>query len=61
MYVTFTGESNYYEQLYTLDVVGVEDRGENDQLDIYHEFKENITRADDARYQVKVPWIPGQS
>ena len=57
----FTRESNDYEQLYTLDVLGVEDRGENDQLDIYHEFKENIMGADDGRYQVKVPSITGQS
>ncbi|CAB4040894.1 Hypothetical predicted protein, partial [Paramuricea clavata] len=54
-------ESNDYEQLYTLDVVGIEGRGENDQLDVHHEFKENITRADDGRYQVKVPSIPGHS
>ena len=47
--------------MYTLNVLGVEDRGENDELDVYHEFTENITQADDGRYQVKVPWIPGQS
>ncbi|CAB4026412.1 Hypothetical predicted protein [Paramuricea clavata] len=51
----FTRESNDY------DGIGVEDRGENDQLGAYHEFTENITRADEGRYQVKVPWIPGQS
>ncbi|CAB4015756.1 Hypothetical predicted protein [Paramuricea clavata] len=58
----FTREPNDYEQLYTPNADGVEDRGENDQLDVYHEFNnENITRADDGRYQVKVPSIPGQS
>ncbi len=40
----FTRESNDYERLYSLDVLGVEDRGENDQLDVMRELKENITR-----------------
>ena len=40
----FTTESNDYERLYSLDVLGVEDRGENDQLDVMRELKENITR-----------------
>ena len=47
-----------YERLHSLDVLGVEDRGENDQLDVYAEFKENISRKPDGRYQVNVPWIP---
>ncbi|XP_028415516.1 uncharacterized protein LOC114538581 [Dendronephthya gigantea] len=56
----FTKESSEYEKLYTLDVLGVEDRGENDQLEVCNEFKENITRTEDGSYQVQVPWIPGQ-
>ena len=48
-----------YERLYSLDVLGVEDRGENDQLDVYAEFKENNSRKSDGRYEVNVPWIPG--
>ena len=48
-----------YEKLYSLDVLGVEDRGENDQLDVYKEFRENIVRQSDGRYEVKIPWIPG--
>ena len=55
----FLREVNDYEQLYSLDVLGVEDRGENDQMDILTEFRENITRQDDGRYQVAIPWIPG--
>ena len=55
----FLKESSDYEQLYSLDVLGVEDRGEDDQLQIYSDFKENITRRDDGRYEVSVPWIPG--
>ena len=42
-----------------MDVLGIEDRGENDQLDVFREFKENVTRQADGRYNVNVPWIPG--
>ena len=48
-----------YEQLYSLDVLGVEDREEKDQSTIYAEFQESITRKEDGRYEVAVPWIPG--
>ena len=41
MYVRETDE---YERLYSLDVLGVEDRGEDDLLDIYKEFQESISR-----------------
>ena len=43
----FTRESSEYKRLYSLDVLGVEDRGENDQLDVFREFKENVTRQED--------------
>ena len=56
MYVRETDE---YERLYSLDVLGVEDRGEDDQLDVYKEFQENIAKTSDGRYEVGVPWIPG--
>lgn len=55
----FAREVSDYEQLYSLDVLGVENRGENDQLDVYAEFKENVSRKPDGRYEVNVPWIPG--
>ena len=42
--------------LYRLDVLDVEDQGEDDQLD---QFDESITRDEQGRYQVSVPWIPG--
>jgi len=42
-------------------VLGVEDRGEDDQSDVYRSFKESITRGVDGRYKVTVPWIPGSS
>ena len=52
-------EVNDYEKLYSLDVLGVEDRGENDQFDVLRDFKENIARRDNGRYEVSFPSIPG--
>ena len=52
-------ELNDYEKLYSLDVLGVEDRGENDQLDVLRDFKESVVRKQDGRYEVGFPWIPG--
>ena len=40
-------------------MLGAEERGENDQLDVYKEFKENIVRQSNERHEVKIPWIPG--
>ena len=34
----FTRETSDYERLYSLDVLGVEDRGESSQLDVHTEF-----------------------
>ena len=45
---------------YTLHIFGVEDRGENDQLDVCKKFKQNTTRSYDGRYEVNVPWIQGE-
>ena len=56
----FTRETSDYERLYSLDVLGVEDWGENSQLEVHTEFVENIARKADGRYEVNVPWIPGQ-
>ena len=53
-------EASDYERLYSLDVLGVEDRGESSQLDVHAEFNENISRNADGRYEVNVPWIPGR-
>ena len=55
----FVRERSDYEQLYSLDVLGVEDRGEKDQSEVFAEFQENITRKKDGRYEVAVPWIAG--
>ena len=55
----FSRDTSDYERLYNLDVLGVRDRGEDDELDVYTEFKENIVRKQDGRYGVNIPWIPG--
>ena len=34
----FSRETSDYERLYNLDVLGVRDRGEDDELDVYTEF-----------------------
>ena len=52
-------EVNDYEKLYSLDMLGVEDREENDQLDVLRDFKESVVRREDGRYEVGFPWIPG--
>ena len=33
--------------------------GEDNQLDVYKEFQESISKRSDGRYKVGVPWIPG--
>ena len=40
----YVREVSDYEKLCSLDVLGVKDRGENDQLDVLREFKENVVR-----------------
>ena len=55
----FTRETSDYEKLYSLDVLGVEDRGEDGQLNACSEFRENIVTRSDGRHEVGVPWVLG--
>ena len=48
-------EVSDYEKLFNLKV---EDRGENDQLNVVCDFKESVARREDGRYKVSFPWIP---
>ena len=57
----FVGQNSDYEKLYSLDVLGVEDRGEDDQPDVYRKFKEGVRRDETDRYEVSVPWVPGST
>ena len=45
-------ELNDYEKLYSLDVLGVEEGGENEQL---RDLKESVVRKQDGRYEVGFP------
>ncbi|CAB4008154.1 Hypothetical predicted protein [Paramuricea clavata] len=47
----FSREVQDSQQLYSLDVLGVEVQGENDQLDVHREFKENIVHDINRRYK----------
>ena len=51
----YTNVVSDYDKFYSLDVLGVEDKGENDQL----EFRENIMRQSNERNEVNIIWIPG--
>ena len=57
----FTTEVSDYERLRNLDVLGTEDRKENDQQEVYSEFNEKIVRKGDGRYEVNIPWIAGSN
>lgn len=45
-----------YEQLCALDVLGLADRNENDQLTVYQKFKEQLQRNEAGWYETKLPW-----
>ena len=42
-------EINDYEKLSSLDVLGVDDRGENDQLDVLRDIKDSVVRKEGLR------------
>ena len=44
-----------FRQLYDLDVLGIKDSGE----DVFEEFKDSISRDEEGRYSVKLPWKKG--
>ena len=58
MYVSDTKD---YERLYSLDILGVEDRSENDPSEVHKELIENIQIDAQGRYEVEIPWIPGNT
>ena len=45
-----------YEQLCALDVLGLADTPENDQLKVFEEFKEQLEQNPEGWYQTKLPW-----
>ena len=42
-------------------MLSAKDRGEDDQLVAYREFRENVRRDKNGRYEVGVPRIPGST
>lgn len=45
--------------IYTLDVLGVDDNSEKNQMEVLTNFRETETRQDDGRYELNITWIPG--
>eukprot|EP00794_Sanderia_malayensis_P006668 gene6668-biopygen5443 len=45
-----------FKKLYDVDILGIKDGSE----DVYEEFQDNITKLNDGRYSVKLPWKKGQ-
>ena len=55
MLLTQTSQTDY-EQLWRLDVLGLKDTSENDQGDVYTEFKEQLKRDERGWYESGLPW-----
>ena len=55
MLLTQTFQADY-EALCRLDVLGLEDKSEHDQLTVYEEFKEQLNRSPEGWYETGLPW-----
>jgi hypothetical protein len=56
-FLMFTKSSQEdYMHLCSLDVLGLEDRAEGHQGSVYQEFKEQLTKREDGRYETSLPW-----
>ena len=51
----YVKDSKDFEKLYSLDILGVDDRGEDNLSDIHKDFNENIAKSEAGRYEVKYP------
>ena len=45
-----------YMQMCNLDVLGLEDKPEGDQLAVYQDFKDQLLQRTDGRYETYLPW-----
>lgn len=45
-----------FEQLCSLDVLGLADSHKNDQLEVYEEFKEQLERSPAGWYKTRLQW-----
>ena len=48
--------SNDYEELYRMDVLGLEDAPSGDQSVVYAEFREQLRRSPDGWYEARLHW-----
>lgn len=48
-----------YEQLCRLDVLGLEDKPQDDQSEVYAEFQEQLNRDPSGWYETSLPWKGG--
>ncbi len=55
MFLTQTSQRDY-EELCRLDVLGLEDKPEHDQHEVYAEFREQLTRSEEGWYETGLPW-----
>ena len=46
-----------YIDLCNLDVLGLQDRPEGDQTTVFEEFKEQLTRREDGKYETALPQV----
>ena len=58
VYLTKTSAADY-EQLCSLDVLGLADRPEADQQNVFAEFSEQLNRSDEGWYESGLLWKPG--
>ena len=58
LYFAKTSQEDY-RQLYSFDVLGLEDRFEGDQSIVHEEFKEQLQRKPDGTYPTGLPWKEG--
>ena len=55
MLLTQTSQLDF-DKLCRLDVLGLEDSAENDQLPVYEEFQEQLERSPEGWYEARLPW-----
>ena len=58
VYLTRTSSTDY-EQLCSLDVLGLQDRPDGDQQSVYKDFKEQLRRSDQGWYETGLLWKHG--
>ena len=58
VYLTKSSAADY-EELCSLDVLGLKDHLEQDQQFVYKEFQEQLTQSDDGWYETGLLWKPG--